>query len=100
MSRPVTPGLLREWLKIKQEFVGVVDEALEQGAQVARAVTALQLLKAKPDGSYTRGELRAKHEDLDCAIFYRDETLDLAVSIEKMLTICKMDNVLRVYSSF
>ena len=99
MSRPVTPGLLREWLKLKQEFVGVVNEALEQGAQVDRAITALQQLKARSDGSYTREELRAKQEDMDWAMFFRDETLALAVSIkEKILTICKMDNMLRVCS--
>ena len=99
MSRPVTPGLLREWLKLKQEFVGVVNEALEQEAQVDRAITALQQLKARSDGSYTREELRVKQEDMDWAMFFRDKTLAFAVSIkEKMLTICKMDNMLRVCS--
>ena len=101
MSRPVIPGLLREWLKLKLEFLDVVDEASEQGVLVVRAITALQQLKARPDSSYTWEELRAKQEDLDWAIFFRDETLDLVVSIEeKMLTICKMDNMLRVFSSF
>ena len=83
MSRPVTPGLLRGWLKLKQEFVGVVNEALEQGARVDRAITALQQLKARPDGSYTREELRAKQVDVDWAMFFRDETLALAISIEE-----------------
>ena len=83
MSRPVTPGLLRAWLKLKQEFVGVVNEALEQGARVDRAITALQQLKARPDGSYTWEELRAKQEDMDWSMFFRDETLALAISIEE-----------------
>ena len=45
MSRPVTPWLLCEWLKLKQEFISVVDEASEQGARVAGAVMALQQAK-------------------------------------------------------
>ena len=83
MSRPVTPGLLRGWLKLKQEFVGMVNEALEQGAWVDRAVTALQQLKARNGGSYTREELRVKQEDVDWPMFFRDETLALAISIEE-----------------
>ena len=83
MSRPVTPGLSRGWLRLKQEFVGVVNEALEQGAHLDRAVTALQQLKARPDDSYTWEELRAKQEDVDWAMFFRDETLALAISIEE-----------------
>ena len=44
---------------------------------------ALQQLKARPDGSYTREELKAKQEDVDWAMFLRDETLALAISIEE-----------------
>ena len=97
MFRPVTPGLLPEWIKLKGEFACVVDELVEQGARVGKAAAALQQLRAGPDGSYTQEELRAKQEDLDWAEFFRQETVALAASIEeKLLTVCKMDKVLRV----
>ena len=84
MSRPVTPGLLRKWLELKQEFVGVVKEALEQGAQVDRAVTALQQLKARPDGPYGRSSGPSKKTWTGPCSF-RDETLALTVSIEEKM---------------
>ena len=96
--RPVTPALLQEWLKLQAEFTVAVENAVEQTAQLRWAMAALQCFLDTPR---TLVEPRAAREELDWAVYWRDETLDYAFYIEKKLNIlCALDNLIRVCNSF
>ena len=96
MYMPVTPSLQQEWLRLRAELLVATDEAVEQAARLRGTMSMMREVVETPS---TLGELQAAREELEWAVYWRDETLEYACYVERKMDMLKaLDGMIQACS--
>ena len=95
---PVTPSLRQEWLRIRAELTVASEDAMEQAARLRWTMDHMQHVLETPS---TLDELQAAREELEWAVYWRDQSLEYACYVDKKLDLLKaMDHMIQMCSRF
>ena len=95
---PVTPSLQQEWLRLRAELTVATGDAMEQAARLRWTMHHMQRVLEAPS---TLDELQAAREELEWAVYWRDQSLEHALYVDRKLNLLKaMDHMIETCSRF
>ena len=95
---PVTPSLRQEWLRLRAELTVATGDAMEQAVRLRWMMDQMQRILEAPS---TLDELRVAREELEWAVYWRDQSLEHALYVDRQLDLLKaMDHMIQTGSRF
>ena len=98
MYMPVTPPLRQEWLRLRAELTVATGDAMEQAAHLRWTMDHMQRVL---EAASTLDELQAAREELEWAVYWRDQSLEQPLYVDRKLDHLKaMDHMIQTCSRF
>ena len=95
---PVTPSLWQEWLRLRAELTVATGDAMEQAERLSWTMDHMQRVL---EAHSTLDELQAAREELEWAVYWRDQSLEHALYVDRKLDLLKaMDHMIDTCSRF